>query len=130
MQRGVHADLSLAYLPGKGISLMAAIPIERDSLIIQYVGEVISRAMYLEREKKETQCSPHSYGLAVNSNEVIDARFVGGIGRFANHICSPNCIVERWEVAGETCCGIFAKNAIGEGEKVTIKYGRAFVQAE
>ncbi|ETP08120.1 hypothetical protein F441_15820, partial [Phytophthora nicotianae CJ01A1] len=52
MQRGVHADLSLAYLPGKGISLMAAMPIERDSLIIQYVGEVISRAMYLEREKK------------------------------------------------------------------------------
>eukprot|EP00644_Phytophthora_capsici_P010360 jgi/Phyca11/123793/e_gw1.51.330.1 len=113
MQRGRHADLSLASLPGKGISLMAAMPIERDTLIAQYVGEVISRVMYLE---------------PVNTNEVIDARFIGGIARFANHSCSPNCVVERWEVGGETCCGIFSVNAINKGEEITIKYGRAFVR--
>ncbi|KAG1695501.1 hypothetical protein DVH05_019658 [Phytophthora capsici] len=128
MQRGRHADLSLASLPGKGISLMAAMPIERDTLIAQYVGEVISRAMYLEREEKESRRSPHTYGLAVNTNEVIDARFIGGIARFANHSCSPNCVVERWEVGGETCCGIFSVNAINKGEEITIKYGRAFVR--
>ncbi|EEY65795.1 SET domain-containing protein, putative [Phytophthora infestans T30-4] len=113
MQRGRHAELSLASLPGKGISLMADMPIERDTLIAQYVGEVISRAMYRE---------------PVNTNEVIDARFIGGIARFANHSCSPNCVVERWEVGGETCCGIFSVTAINKGEEITIKYGRAFVR--
>ncbi|EEY54571.1 uncharacterized protein PITG_08239 [Phytophthora infestans T30-4] len=54
MQRGRHAELSLASLPGKGISLMADMPIERDTLIAQYVGEVISRAMYREREEKSS----------------------------------------------------------------------------
>ncbi|EEY55030.1 SET domain-containing protein, putative [Phytophthora infestans T30-4] len=103
MQRGRHAELSLASLPGKGISLMADMPIERDTLIAQYVGEVISRAMYREREEKVR--------YPVNTNKVIDARFIGGIARFANHSCSPNCVVERWEVG-----------------EITIKYGRAFVR--
>ncbi|EEY70146.1 SET domain-containing protein, putative [Phytophthora infestans T30-4] len=99
---------------------MADMPIERDTLIAQYVGEVISRAMYREREEKVR--------YPVNTNEVIDARFIGGIARFANHSCSPNCVMERWEVGGETCCGIFSVTAINKGEEITIKYGRAFVR--
>jgi len=61
---------------------------------------------------------------------VIDARYIGGMARFANHSCSPNCTIERWEVAGETCCGIFAKRTICAGEEITIRYGKGFVLPE
>ncbi|KAE8959516.1 hypothetical protein PR001_g30691 [Phytophthora rubi] len=109
---------------------MAVLPIEKDELVAQYVGEVLSRAMYLEREVKEAYRTTHTYGLAVDTNEVIDARYVGGLARFANHSCSPNCTIERWEVAGETCCGIFAKRTICAGEEITFNYGNAFVQPQ
>ncbi|ETN24912.1 hypothetical protein PPTG_01078 [Phytophthora nicotianae INRA-310] len=38
--------------------------------------------------------------------------------------------MERWEVAGETCCGIFAARTIGVGEEITIKYGNEFVRSK
>lgn len=63
------------------------------------------------------------YGMRIENNEVIDAREVGGLARFANHSCSPNCKVERWQVNGEICCGIFAKEQISAGEEITIDYG-------
>lgn len=66
------------------------------------------------------------YGMAVGANEVIDARYVGGMARFANHSCSPNCTVEQWEVAGESCCGLIANRTIIEGEEITISYGGEF----
>jgi len=50
MQQGIHADLALEVIPGKGIALMAVLPVEKDDLVVQYVGEVLSQAMYLERE--------------------------------------------------------------------------------
>eukprot|EP00644_Phytophthora_capsici_P017769 jgi/Phyca11/129004/e_gw1.80.30.1 len=117
MQRGDHASLEIQSVPGKGIALIAEMAIEKDELVAQYVGEVLS-----------LEISKHTYGMAVSATEVIDARNVGGIARFANHSCAPNCLVERWEVAGETCCGLFAKQKISSGEEITIDYGNQFVR--
>ncbi|OWY91193.1 SET domain protein [Phytophthora megakarya] len=54
---------------------------------------------------------------------MIDARYKGIISRFANHLCRPNCVVQRWEVAVEICCGLFANCNIAEGDEVTFNYG-------
>ncbi|KAG3198193.1 hypothetical protein PC128_g6201 [Phytophthora cactorum] len=91
MQRAIDADVSLEILAVKGIALAAAMPIEKDALVAQYVGKVLSRAMYLDRNPTLT----HTYGLAVDANEVIYARYAGGIARFANHSCSPNCTIAQ-----------------------------------
>ncbi|ETK91985.1 hypothetical protein F441_04671 [Phytophthora nicotianae CJ01A1] len=130
MQRGIHADLSLERRPGKGIALVAAERFEEDALVFQYVGEVLSQAAYLHQELKDGHRSAHTYGIAATTSEVIDASYVGGMARFANHSCSPNCTIERWEVAGETCCGKFAKQTIHAGEEITIRYGKSFVLPE
>jgi SET domain-containing protein len=81
----------------------------------------------VQQAKRSAQ---HTYGMAVTNREVIDARCVGGVARFANHSCSPNCTVERWEVGGETCCGLFAKQDISQGEEITISFGNQFVRPE
>ncbi|KAE9308864.1 hypothetical protein PF008_g20857 [Phytophthora fragariae] len=132
IQDGVHADLILVKNTGKGVSLVADAPINEDDLVIQYVGEVLSRNTYPEREQRVMVelNSRHTYGMEVTSREVIDARRIGGLARFANRSCCPNCTIERWEVAGETCCGIFAKQAISRGDEITINYGNEFVQPD
>ncbi|KAF1794402.1 SET domain [Phytophthora cactorum] len=126
MQRAIDADVSLEILAVKGIALAAAMPIEKDALVAQYVGKVLSRAMYLDLAvmvvvdgthhvltgfDREPNAHTH-YGLAVDANEVIYARYAGGIARFANHSCSPNCTIAQG------------------GEEITIKNGKAFVRAE
>ncbi|KAG2811851.1 hypothetical protein PC116_g19645 [Phytophthora cactorum] len=35
--------------------------------------------------------------MPVPNREVIDTRRLGELVRFANHSCSPNCVMERWE---------------------------------
>ena len=60
--------------------------------------------------------------MKVRNNEVIDAGQKGGLMRFVNHSCDPNCIVEKWLVAGEERCGIFAQRPILKHEEITIDY--------
>ncbi|ETN13421.1 hypothetical protein PPTG_22355 [Phytophthora nicotianae INRA-310] len=47
--------------------------------------------------RSEFKGSTNYYGMSLTKGEVIDARACGGIARFANHSCNPNCVVERWE---------------------------------
>ncbi|KAG3235736.1 hypothetical protein PI124_g19235 [Phytophthora idaei] len=124
MQDGQQAMLALHNIGGKGIALVADQVINRDELVTQYVGEVVSLSQYVKREKEGGGHLNRFYDMAVSDTEVIDARNLGGMARFANHSCSPNCVVERWEVTGETCCGIFAKRDIHPGDELTIYYGK------
>lgn len=42
----------------------------------------------------------HTYIMDLSKNEVIDATKKGGIARFINHSCGPNCKTEKWQVSG------------------------------
>ncbi|KAF1788382.1 hypothetical protein GQ600_11810 [Phytophthora cactorum] len=86
----------LERVAGKGIAVVACMTIEKDELVARYVGEVLSRQVYLKHELQEFYHSSHTYGLAITANDAIDARYIGGMARFANHICSPTCTVEHW----------------------------------
>jgi SET domain-containing protein len=44
----------------------------------------------------------------MNSNFFIDATARGGLARFVNHSCSPNCVILVWQVLGEPRAGLFA----------------------
>ncbi|KAF1773092.1 hypothetical protein GQ600_8704 [Phytophthora cactorum] len=52
IQRSVNADLALRLVAGKGVSLVADAPITEDEFVVQYVGEVLNRKAYHERELK------------------------------------------------------------------------------
>ncbi|OWZ15276.1 SET domain-containing hypothetical protein [Phytophthora megakarya] len=123
MQKGVHASLRLEAQHQKGICLFADEDIERGQFVCLYVGEGVSKRVYVQRERFESQFTNRIYGFAVSTSEVIDARYKGEISRFANHSYRPNCVVQRWEVAGEICCGLFANYNIAEGDEVTFNYG-------
>lgn len=64
----------------------------------------------------------HRYMMVLSGGEVIDATRMGGLARFINHCCDPNCGVEKWEVQGEERCGIFALRDINAGEELSFDY--------
>lgn len=122
MQDGFNALLSVRRLPSKGMSLFTSQQISPGAFVCQYTVEVIRSVLYQRREM-ELKGVTNYYGMTVTTNEVIDARVYGNVARFANHSCQPNCVVERWDVGGETCCGLFAKRLIENGEEITFDYG-------
>jgi histone-lysine N-methyltransferase SETD2 len=60
--------------------------------------------------------------LALRVSQFIDATKRGGIGRFANHSCNPNCYVAKWTIGQHVRMGIFSNRAIKKGEELTFNY--------
>lgn len=46
----------------------------------------------------------------------------GGLARFINHSCNPNCVCKAFYVNGVTRMGIYAKRAIALGEELHYDY--------
>jgi hypothetical protein len=60
--------------------------------------------------------------MKLTDHLVIDATTHGGLARFLNHSCEPNCRIENWLVGRERRIGVFAARAIGADEELTIDY--------
>ena len=62
---------------------------------------------------------------AVRVSAVIHATMAtqaGGMARYINHSCAPNCAAAQCSVDGRLHLGIFATRAIAEGEELTYDY--------
>nr|XP_019011956.1 uncharacterized protein I206_02793 [Kwoniella pini CBS 10737]OCF50737.1 hypothetical protein I206_02793 [Kwoniella pini CBS 10737] len=57
----------------------------------------------------------------------IDPRFKGNIGRFLNHSCDPNCVIQivRWGIDSLPRAAIFTKRGVRVGEELTFDYANA-----
>lgn len=56
----------------------------------------------------------------LDEDRVIDATLSGGLARYINHSCNPNCVTEIVEVDREYRIIIFAKRRINRGEEVKL----------
>jgi len=57
----------------------------------------------------------------LDEDRVVDATLSGGLARYINHSCNPNCVAEIVEVERDLRIIIFAKRRISRGEEVSIK---------
>ncbi|MBE3049447.1 SET domain-containing protein-lysine N-methyltransferase [Candidatus Bathyarchaeota archaeon] len=64
----------------------------------------------------------HFYFMSLTKNEFVDATKKGGLGRFCNHSCAPNCYVDKWIVGDKLRMGIFVLRSIRAGEELTFNY--------
>ncbi|XP_057430251.1 histone-lysine N-methyltransferase ASHR3 [Lotus japonicus] len=110
-----------------GWGVEAAEAIEKGEFIIEYIGEVIDDALCEKRlwDMKD-QGVQNFYMCEIRKDFTIDATFKGNTSRFLNHSCNPNCVLEKWQVDGETRVGVFAARSIEVGEPLTYDY--RFVQ--
>ncbi|XRB20987.1 histone-lysine N-methyltransferase [Pseudoscourfieldia marina] len=124
--RRQYANLECKHtgIPAKGRGLFAKQSIPKGGFVIEYTGEVLDEATYVERKSAwlTREGSRHTYFMSLSAGEVIDASRMGNLGRFTNHSCAPNCKMQKWTVRGEVCIGIFATRDIQPGEEVTMDY--------
>lgn len=61
----------------------------------------------------------------LDEDRVVDATLSGGLARYINHACNPNCVTETVDVDRELRIIIFAKRRINRGEEVISCFIRA-----
>ncbi|XAR64311.1 Histone-lysine N-methyltransferase [Bertholletia excelsa] len=103
--------------------LVALEPIEAEDFVIEYVGELIRPRISDIRERYyEKMGIGSSYLFRLDDGYVVDATKRGGIARFINHSCEPNCYTKVISVEGEKKIFIYAKRHIAAGEEITYNY--------
>ncbi|KAI9854261.1 MAG: histone methyltransferase set1, partial [Pleopsidium flavum] len=97
--------------------------IAANDMIIEYVGEKVRQQVADMREKRYLKSGiGSSYLFRIDENTVIDATKRGGIARFINHSCTPNCTAKIIKVEGSKRIVIYALRDIGQNEELTYDY--------
>lgn len=104
--------------------LFARTDIPKDSPIIEYVGEKITKAESERRGQALLDKSKKSGGAAVyiftlNKRYDLDGGRAGNPARLINHSCDPNC--EAYIIRGRIW--IYSKKDIQAGDELTYNYG-------
>ncbi|KAF6160902.1 hypothetical protein GIB67_025437 [Kingdonia uniflora] len=103
--------------------LVALEPIDAEDFVIEYVGELIrSRISDIRERQYERMGIGSSYLFRLDDGYVVDATKRGGIARFINHSCEPNCYPKVITVEGQKKIFIYAKRQISAGEEITYNY--------
>ena len=90
--------------------------ISANDMIIEYVGEKVRQQVADMRERQYLKSGiGSSYLFRIDENTVIDATKRGGIARFINHSCTPNCTAKIIKVDGSKRIVIYALRDIERG---------------
>ncbi|KAG0729045.1 Histone-lysine N-methyltransferase SUV39H2 [Chionoecetes opilio] len=132
VQKGRLISLCIFRTPnGRGWGVKAMENIKKDSLVTEYVGEVITSE---EAERRgqgyDAQRCTYLFDLDYNKGDqnpyTVDAAKFGNVSHFINHSCDPNLVVYNVWV---NCLdpdlprlALFASEDIRKGEELTFDY--------
>ena len=122
MKQEWRQNVVLARSGIQGLGLYAARDLERHQMIIEYIGEVIRSELTDIREKRYEEQNRGIYMFRLDDDRVLDATMVGGMARYVNHSCDPNCVTETVEVDRDLHIIIFANRRIARGEELSYDY--------
>ncbi|CAF1675803.1 unnamed protein product [Rotaria magnacalcarata] len=122
MQRKIHKQILVAEsdIAGYGAFLGSPIAYPGD-LIAEYTGEIISEEE-ADRRGRLYDKRACSYLFNLDMQHCIDARQFGNKLRFANHSSKPNCVPKIKLVSGDYRIGVYAKEAIFQGDELFFEY--------
>ena len=93
--------------------------IAANDMIIEYVGEMVRQQVADMRERQYLKSGiGSSYLFRIDEYTVIDATKRGGIARFINHSCDPNCTAKIIKVEGSKRIVIYALRDIGQSKSL------------
>merc|ERR1711899_393149 len=129
MKQEWRQNVVLARSGIQGLGLYAARDIEKHQMIIEYIGEVIRTELTDIREKRYEAQNRMIYLFRLDEENserperrVLDASMSGGMARYINHSCDPNCFTETVEVDRDLHIVIFANKRIIRGEELCYDY--------
>lgn len=115
IKRKKHVKFDRSAIHGWG--LYTEENIAANDFIIEYVGEKIRQKVADLREiRYDKQGVGSNYLFRMADDEIIDATKRGGIARFVNHSCMPNCTAKIIKVEGTRRIVIYALKDIGKSE--------------
>lgn len=71
----------------QGLGLFAARDLEKHTMVIEYIGEVIRNEVANKREKLYEQQNRGIYMFRLDDDNVVDATMSGCLARYINHSC-------------------------------------------
>ncbi|KAI5290570.1 histone methyltransferase set1, partial [Ascosphaera aggregata] len=99
--------------------LYAEEQINANDMIIEYVGEKIREQVADMRERQYLKSGiGSSYLFRIDKSNIIDATKRGGIARFINHSCTPNCTAKIIPCDGSKRIVIYALRNIAKGMSI------------
>ena len=107
----VRVRVGKSRIAGQG--LFAAQAINKDTRIIRYRGERISKA-----ESAQRIAAGNVYIFTFNGQYDIDGKVLRNTARYINHSCEPNCITELTPRS----IWVLALRDIQAGEELTFNY--------
>jgi SET domain-containing protein len=102
-----------------GFGVFAAEPINKNKIIIDYAGELITNKQSDVREDRYLN-QGCIWVFRINRNWSRDANVGGNVARFINHSCNPNCWIEV-DIKTKTIW-VRAAKSIEPGEELTYDY--------
>ncbi|XP_016456625.2 uncharacterized protein LOC107780589 isoform X2 [Nicotiana tabacum] len=101
--------------------------ISQGEMVVEYVGEIVGLRVADKREidylsGKKLQYKSACYFFRIDQEHIVDATQKGGIARFVNHSCMPNCVARIISVRNEKKVVFFAERDIYPGEEITYDY--------
>lgn len=87
-----YDDLIIKESKIHGLGIFTPVKIAKNTLIMEYKGEIIGKCMSDKREKLYKLNNIDSvYMFSVTEDMIIDATMTGNKARYINHSCDPNC---------------------------------------
>lgn len=95
-QRRQNTSCTIFMTEMKGFGLFASTHVPANTFIIEYVGEVVSLAVFKKRaEQYKKNKLPICYVMKTFGNNYIDATKQGNLARFINHSCDANAETQK-----------------------------------
>mmetsp|Transcript_20723 Transcript_20723/g.23657 ORF Transcript_20723/g.23657 Transcript_20723/m.23657 type:complete len:800 (-) Transcript_20723:3-2402(-) len=111
-----------------GWGLFCKVDLPKDSMIVEYMGEVVRQCIADKRERWYEKSGIGScYMFRLDLQQIVDATRIGCMARFMNHCCKPNAYAKVISVETESggqekkIC-VFANRDIAAGEEITYDY--------
>lgn len=105
----------------KGRGLRVLEDVAKGDFVVEYVGRAIPKH-FLPHLFHKYSNERRLYIMALDNNVYVDARKRGGIARYINHSCEPNCVVERWKVRGNLRAAVIATRDMPAGTELSFDY--------
>ncbi|OON19073.1 SET domain protein [Opisthorchis viverrini] len=115
-------NVILARSQIQGLGLYAARNLSKHAFIIEYLGELIRNEVGNRRERLYELQSRGIYMFRVDEDSIVDATMCGGLARYINHSCEPNCTAEVLNCESGSHIIIIASRDIEKGEELTYDY--------
>ena len=91
-------------------------------MVIEYLGDLIRNSLSDLREKQYEEANRGVYMFRLTPDLIVDATMSGGMARYINHSCQPNCSADIVQTDRGHKIIIITGRRILRGEELTYDY--------